>query len=63
MAPYNGWRILVKVDRQANEVEWTQVHPIRRSLLRVGIPANMVGKTLLPVVHLFCSYNNIVKFT
>ena len=62
MAPQDGWRILVTVDRQAGEVEWTQVHPARQSLHRAAIPAGMRNKTLLPVVHLYCSRNNVVRF-
>ena len=62
VVPQDGWRILVTVDRQAGEVEWTQVHPARQSLHRAAIPAGMRNKTLLPVVHLNCSRNNVVKF-
>ena len=62
VAPQDGWRILVTVDRQAGEVEWTQVHPARQSLHRAAIPAGMRNKTLLPVVHLICSHNNVVRF-
>lgn len=61
-SPVNGWKILVNVDRQAGEVEWIRVHPIRQSLLREQIPVGMLDKTLLPVIHMWGNYGNIVKF-
>lgn len=50
-----GWRILVNVDMQAREVEWVQLHPYLQTLLREQIPIELFGKTLLPVLHIWCS--------
>ena len=62
MAPQNGSRILVTVDRMAGEVEWTQQHPVIQLIAKERIPSGMRAKTLLPVVHLRCNYNNVVRF-
>ena len=55
VAPQNGWKILVKVDRQTGEVEWTLAHPFRQSLQRVRIPASLHNKMLFPMVHLYAA--------
>lgn len=58
----NGDRIIVKVDRIDNTVEWRFTHPFQSRIVKIVLPNSMRDKTLYPMVNMIGSYNDKIRF-